>query len=759
MKTTFLQKLAIGFSAIGLFSYTVIYACAGGDWDFWDDNSNFAPEVFVEKSYSPLFLSPDVFYTRDYYGFDTAHNSRFNDEIISDWSNYLDKKIDLETLKFFLTVDSSATELAGISKFISTKKPTDFSKKWESKIDYKDKKIKNFIEFLDAAKKLEDASTNESYWDYDSNANQKTVDGMLISLFEKRYNSEKDSFLKNRYWFQTIKALFYQGDYEKTVAFFNKTQNDVPKNTLYYRALSYLAGINYKNKNYALSNYQYSIVFDKCPTMRVVTAYCFHPQEETDWNQSLAMAKTNEEKAALWALQGYYNDEVRAIENIYDLKPESEHLDYLLTRLVNIQEGKIDNSFENKTIEEKKKTNKEALNATAIALVDKIAKTGKTSKPYLWNCAAGYLQTLTQNYSQAESYFDKAEKQLPKNNLAINQLRLLRFINNVSKTDKINAKSEVLLVPDLKWIYQELKYDTAGELRYNNASAWSKRYLSALYKSQKNTVMAELFDRNNDFYDNQANLEAMKTFMSKENKSEIEKIAANVYNVKLTEIYEYEAVKATFQNKITEAIAFMQKTDSIQHSQFLGNPFNGNIKDCHDCDHAAYQKRKYSEIEFLTILKEMQDKIAKQEDVYTNAMLTANAFYNITHFGNARSFHEGTIMGYGSSPYDFRDSSKKMVSDCSLAKLYYEKALAAAKTDEQKAKCQYMLAKCERNDYYNKKYYTTYTNWYEQEETEVNFLAWNGFKNLKKSYFNTKYYQEVIRECGYFDTYINGPKN
>ncbi len=759
MKTTFLQKLAIGFSTIGLFSYTLIYACAGGDWDFWNDSSNFAPEVFVEKSYSPLFLSPDVFYTRDYYGFDNAHNSRFNDEILADWNNYLDKKIDIETLSFFVTVDSSATELAGISKFISTKKPNEFSKKWESKIDYKDKKIKNFISFLEAAKQLEEASTKPNYWDYDTNLNQKKVDNKLIALFEKRYNSENDAFLKNRYWFQTIKALFYQGDYEKAIAFFNKTQNDTPKNTLFYRGLSYIAGINYKNKNYALSNYQYSQVFDKCPTMRVVTAYCFHPQEETDWNQSLAMAKTNEEKAALWALQGYYNDEIRAIEKIYDLKPDSEHLDYLLTRLVNIQEGKVDSSFENKTIEEKKKSNKEALNATAIALVDKIAKAGKTTTPHLWNCAAGYLQTLTGNYSLAENYFDKAEKQMPKTKLAINQLRLLRFINNVSKTDKINPKSESLLVPDLKWIYQELTYDNAGELRYTNASAWSKKYLSALYKNQKNIVMAELFDRNNDFYDNQTNIEAMKTFLAKENKSEIEKIAANVYNVKLPEIYNYEAVKATFQNKIPEAIAFMQKTDSIQHYLFLGNPFNGNIKDCHDCDHAAYQKRKYSQIEFLTILKEMQDKIAKQEDVYTNALLTANAFYNITHFGNARSFHEGNIVGYGSSPYEFRDSSKKMISDCSLAKLYYEKALAAAKTDEQKAKCHYMLAKCERNEYYNKKYYTTYTNWYEQEESEVNFLAWNGFKNLKKSYFNTKYYQEVIRECGYFDTYINGPKN
>ena len=85
-----------------------------------------------------------------------------------------------------------------------------------------------------------------------------------------------------------------------------------------------------------------------------------------------------------------------------------------------------------------------------------------------------------------------------------------------------------------------------------------KIFVGFVQKS-KNTVMAELFDRNNDFYDNQANLEAMKTFMSKENKSEIEKIAANVYNVKLTEIYEYEAVKATFQNKIQKQLLLCKK--------------------------------------------------------------------------------------------------------------------------------------------------------------------------------------------------------
>lgn len=65
---------------------------------------------------------------------------------------------------------------------------------------------------------------------------------------------------------------------------------------MYYRALSYVAGINYKQKKYAVSNYLYAQVFDKCPEMRIVTAYCFHPQNDADWNKSLAMAKTNKEK-------------------------------------------------------------------------------------------------------------------------------------------------------------------------------------------------------------------------------------------------------------------------------------------------------------------------------------------------------------------------------------------------------------------------------------------------------------------------------
>lgn len=755
MKKTFLRKLVLGFSTALLFVYSIIYACSDdGDWGIFFD-TNFTPEAFVDKSYSPLFLSSDFFYTNDYNQFDNGHISRFNDEIIQDWSTFLNGKIKNEDLKFFL-IDTSATTVDNLYSYYSSKKSNSFSEKWSKKINFKDSKTKDFIEFLYLAQKIETASTNNS-WEYEANA-KKLNDPKWVTTIANKYAKTKDKFLKNRYWFQVIKSCFYNDMNDSVVSFFQKTENSVPKNTLYYRALSYLAGIEYKNKNYAKSNYLYSQVFDKCPNMRVVAAYCFHPQENIDWNQSLAMAKSNTEKAALWAVQGYYADAHTAIEKIYELQPESEHLDYLLSRLINLRESKASIYEIDKAVIEKFNKTNDSLTKLDLELVARIATSEKTSKPYLWHIAAGYFETMNGNYSQADKNFDKAASKLPNTLLASNQLRLLRFINNLSKIKNITTENQKTIIVDLDWLYNEVPKQKTENFRYNNATNWSKTYLSDLYKNQKNVVMAELFTRNPDFYDNETNLQAMKTFLTKDNKTALEKIAQSVYNVSMADINNYQAVTATYQNKIPEAIAFMQQSDSIQHFQFYGNPFNGNIKDCHDCDHEAYQKRKYSNIEFLKTIKEMQDKVSKNEDVYSNNLLLANAFYNITHFGNGRTFQEINIIGSGSSPYDYKDTTREMITDCSVAKMYYQRALAAATNSEQKAKCNYMLSKCERNEYYNNKFKTV-KNYWEIDDDKINFLAWNGFKTLKTDYSKTKFYQEVIVECGYFYTYVNGSKN
>ncbi|TDO84177.1 hypothetical protein EV143_101622 [Flavobacterium chryseum] len=783
MKRIFLNKLFLISSASLLFVYGVIYACAGGDdWDFFSYNSNFTPETFTDKSYSPLFLSGDIFYG---IGFDTQHNSRFNDKIKSDWNTYLKTKVDTATVSYFLIGDltpqysseskisKNKTEITQLHVYLKTKKENQTSLKWGKKLNLKDDKVKSFIEFLYLAQKVETVSIGEDYWSYDPVVAKTLKDFKMIQSIENVYNTTPDAFLKNRYWFLTLKAYFYSTNKQKAIDFFNKTEQSVPKNVLYYRGLAYIAGVKYKQKKYAESNCLYAQVFDKCPEMRIVTAYSFHPQNDADWNKSLFLAKNNTEKAALWAIRGFYKDEKQAIEKIYGLDPKSEHLNYLLTRLVNSQEQSINNSFEEsgkdnlpskkQTVAENKEFNKTKIDQKAFDLVAKIALAGNTNKPYLWDISIGYLQTLKGDFAAAESNYDKAEKSMPKTELAKYQLRLLRFVNNMSKIDQLTDKNEKTILADLNWLYQELPKTYKGEtFRYQNAAQWSKNYLATLYRAKANPVMAELFGdtpnnywgSGNSFYDNEKNLLDMKAFLAKSDKTEIEKIASGIYNLKLKDISNFQAIQATFKNKIPEAIAYMKETDSVQHYQFLGNPFNGNIKDCHDCEHAAYQKKKYSQIEFLTTIKEMQDKLAQKEDVYTNSLLLGNAFYNITHFGNGRTFYEINIVGYGSSPYSFRDPMKKMITNCDVPKMYYQKAFEAATTKEQKAKCIYLLAKCERNAYYNTKY-NGVNSWWEIQDDKVNFIAWNGFKALKKDYSDTKYYQDVIAECGYFNTYVN----
>ncbi len=45
-----------------------------------------------------------------------------------------------------------------------------------------------------------------------------------------------------------------------------------------------------------------------------------------------------------------------------------------------------------------------------------------------------------------------------------------------------------------------------------------------------------------------------------------------------------------------------------------------------------------------------------------------------------------------------------------------------------------------------------------KEYSKTNFSAWNSFKALKNNYSHTQYYQDVLAECGYFNTFVNQEK-
>jgi hypothetical protein len=739
MKKIFSKKFAITLISSLTVGTGIVLACAG-EWEDETNSSNFTPGAFVDSSYRPFFYSNENFYYS--IGHDTQHDTRFNESNVNDWATYLGSAAPRTELEYLLrtategSIDSAAGYAAGKLKTL----PADLQS--FQLLKKADKKGIAFLAYLTLAKKSEAFAVNnfEYEWDYESKKKNPYYNATpLNTKLLQEFTQVKDAFLKQRYWFQLERSYFFNHPAQKAIDLFENNERSFPKNELYYRTMAYAAGAYYKLKNYTKANYYYSKVYDGSNALKTVAHYSFHPQEESDWKATLALCANNDEKATLWQMLGvFYGDQKRAIREIYGLNPGSEKLNLLLSRAVNAVESNFisysynsANSF----------TKNDTANSELYALINRIAQAGNTSQPYMWHMAAGYLYMLNGNTQKAAASYAQAEKKLSKEKAVREQLRLLKLMNTIASTSKADSRLEKAILPDLEWLTNS---QSKIEIRTEAALSWIKQTLSFRYKQQQELIKAVCFNNYKEFYGEDKNLEAMKSFLSKPDKTPYEALYAKQYPLTVNDLLEYQAINLTYTENLNEAIAKMEAAAPID--VLPGNPFTGRLQDCHDCDHEAPQKIKYTKLALLKKMKGMEDKIKAGTDVYTNAMLLANAYYNITWYGNARAFYDSKVDGpFYYSVYFFENAPSSM----DLATKYYTLGLKAATTDEQKAKCHFMLAKCERNDYYsrNDKSYRE-----GDHSSNPDFLAWNGFVSLKQ-YANTQFYKEAIRECGYFRTY------
>lgn len=775
MKKKILKLLAAGSLAI-IFGYgTYAYGCADGWWGS-GYTSIFSPEITVNnKEYEPFFYDD---YTTFYQGNNVqATTDLFKDEVVADWTKYL-KKYAPETVGYYLYDKDITTTLTTVSQ---AKNPEAEFKKQNFKftLDTSDEKTQKFVLFIMLARGIETYSNQTyDYWNYDNRTqlNAETdFTGKVENLYKKQA-SQKDDFFKNRMWFQVVRSKFYSNDRGSVITFFNETQKDQPKNNLYYQALSYVGGA-YKNlKNYEKANITFAQVFNQCKPMMTSALFDYKPLDAATFKASLNQAPNQSSKEAMYALQGYYTNEFSGMQELYKLNPNSPHIDFLLSRWVNINEQSINiyNEYEKLDIDAKKvkKELKDKVNANELKWINEVANDSKVHNPYIWKATAAYFNSLVGDYSKADNLLKQAHT-LSQNANQKGQVRSLRLLNNLLSVDQIDLKAEGKLIEDVNWLFYDTDntnydyYTTKNRVGY--LQSFTKKYISSLYKKQGDGLMAELTYPIKGFYKDQKQSNTMEKLLLSSQRSAWQDIFVGIYPYKLADIYESRGIYLFYQDKIDEAIVEFEKITPFESraynwekeayeiqmvdyktAELPGNPFNGKIKDCNDCDHAAKQSIKYSQLNFLQKIKEMKAKIAAGEDVYSNALLVGNAFYNASYFGNARAFYYNNIINeYGNS---ISDEHSKMLYGMENVQKYYNIAKKAAADNEQKAKMAYMLAKTQRNDFYYNKYFSTTTYWGYPDGPVVQ--KWQGFVDLKNSYSDTKYYQDVIAECGYFRKYL-----
>lgn len=748
MNVKFFRRFRKGFvSILIVLSGYIAWACADGFLSDGED-SNFAPETFVDSAYTPFFYSQMFYYDINY---DTEHNKRFSNTNVREWSNYLGELANTGELDFLLNkaskgyIDSAITDLG---RGFNVSPPATYNLGIIGK--GKNEKVKSFFHYLAHAKACESFSVKEyEYWDYEKKETDVSkADARLYNEMNKAFDGSKDEFIRQRYWFQLVRYNFYF-NVPAAITLFEKYKDSFPKNSIYYRTMASTAGALYKQKSFAKANYYYSLVFAGDDKLKTVAHWSFHPQEETDWKQTLGLCLNNEERITLWQMLGiFYKDEMRSMQEIYKLDPKSGKMDILLTRFVNKNENEYSWLTDSKDSREKIKA--------ALPWLKEVADKGNTSNPFLWNTSIGYLYFLSENFTAAEAYYKKAASQLPNTPLATSQLKLLSLLNSVGALKGIKPADEDRLLPELKWLYNRSEDIVVSKFRYYEAQRWVKETLSKKYQKQNDLVKAECFVSTPGFYANDKNIEKLKALLTKKAATPYEQFCAAMSEKKTEALWAFQAIRDAYGDNIDAAIEKMGKAGGEAAAILAGNPFNARINDCHDCDHMATQKVKYSKLVFLQKLKEMKDNIARGNDAYNNAVLLGNAFYNMSHYGNARYFYESAVLGSGHySPFSIDSIFIPLLTDNSIAKKYYSLALEKAADDEQRAKCHYLIAKCGRNDWYNRNYYNSRENEYKYDDQVYTDLK--VFDGLSQ-YSQTRYYQEVLKECGYFRTYLKKKK-
>lgn len=741
-------RFLLVFSFCTLAIAGVIWACADS---YEEEYSVFTPEYFVNKQYSPFFYTGnEVYYGL---GYTEGSNTWYNDIIVDEWYDHFNHQFSKASLQYLFikasagAIDSVYRKSTGALKVLPAKYPVMNTGTVSAKM------LTAFYSYLKLAKSSEDYSVNDQYSSWDKvkpNHSPVTSESMLINA----YNKETDPFIKERLWFQTVRYYYFMDNSSsaKAVKVFDQFKSHFPKNLIYYRALGYVAGYYYQQKNYALSNYLYSLCYDYTYKLKIPSFWSFHPQNESDWNATLRLTKTPEEKITLWHMMGVQYDAARAIKVIAAINPKSEKLDLLLSRLINIRESGTGGGKPTDSVKKADDSGKR--------LVEGIALKNNTAKPYYWNLAAGYLNFLDSNYTAAGKFYATAKSQLPAGDkMIVAQAKLLDLMLYIKSLKKMDANAEAKLIEPLNWL-ANLRDNKVKikDLRFDNAISVCNFAISQLYKKQGNQIREVCFNNNTQtFYADSARVQHMIDLLNKPDKTPFEQTMLRYYHITVNSLYYHQAVVLAYQQKLPEAIAQLKK---MKPEDFVlpGNPFNGRLVDCHDCDHAAPQKQKFTPLSFLQTLYTMDNEIKDGKNLYRNAYAIANAYYNITYYGNARLFYESDIVATGPTGRYYYQGEERMddkLTSMQRAIKYYELARKNAATDEQRARCTFMLSKCALNEIYNDPAFNNPEKIADVKASQPVIDAYyKYFAELKGKYNNTAYYKEALKECGYFRDYV-----
>jgi hypothetical protein len=735
-----------------------VEACSWEEYEPAYVYNYFTPEQYRLEHLQPFHFTYDRLY--DYGLLETSFSEGAN---VDEWADHFGDQTLAKELNQ-LIYESPEENLRGLLASIDGKHgaPYPFNT-FVLNREWKLGKYRAEIEYLLFSKTMEPYVANYDEWTEERAALQTVqpyVDEALAG-----YQKSGDIFLKQRYAYQAVRLYHRNGLYKDAQGTWEKYMKplDSKKGLIWWWSLCDYAGALLRLKEYAPSAYNFSLVFDNCPSKRIQSWYGWRIVDEQSWQGIWALCQNNHEKATVQFLKCMSPEIVPAeeLEALHALEGNSSYVELVVLREINkLEMARLGNAFErnNPFFEAAGNFNwRNGADTDAQArelqkLVSSMRKQTQQDKREFWLLADSYLSFLNLDFDDAKAKLEAAKPQLGKASLL--KAKILSVAYEICSVSQTNPDIENRLLGMVESVRTEI--DDTSNTRLTNML---DEGLSLIYRKQGQTGKALLARNSADilFYESTLpEIDNMLDFLRAPKRSRYEELLAARLPDGENSILELRATRLLGDDRFEEAIAILAALpESYREASttfFLeDDPFIGKMQDYISCENRYCAAGKYTKLSYAKRVQELRKLcITDQANSAKHALELGHAFYNTSYFGPAWQTMD-YYRRYNWFEYDWNEPSDDETPDMDeirdrksmeLAVKHYTWAMENASNKEMAAEACFHLAKAQQN-----LGYLDNLSWEEQ--------ARPSFDLLMSKHKGTKFYNRAVRECKYFYFYTH----
>lgn len=627
----------------------------------------------------------------------------------------------------------------------------------------------------------------------------------VLGEINKQLETEKDTFLRQRYTYLLIRALHYTGQYPQVLSEYTRLAPDIQqpdKEVAIWTGLLYAGALQRTGKR-AEAAYQFATLLAKTDTKKLQAQLNFSIKTDEEWNALMALCKSDDEKALMHFVRALRVDanSLAELKSVYALAPDSDWFDAMLFRELEFaqfadrvpgneaepwlqasrginKDVLIDDlkAYEEaKTDEAKQKLrDRRSQYLTQLSqLLDQVKQDKKRKDLFLSDYASLYLKVLSaQPIAAADvSAFLAAYPNDPRLSYVkpLDHLAYLENLGAIDPTSEATLADNLTAVEALeKPLNQEGdddEYNNPYKRRTQDIMTYTYAKLEPLYFNAKQPGRAYLAQQRGNISLDEIKVDEIRELIAlqaKPSPNRLEQKMAADFGKAFGEI-DYETNKFVLNNDPTELIARKYVyTGSLDQAKAAAQEAKDKIfKTTYSpfttgrSGNNRVKSKTMTLLEVIDTLQSLESKAkSNPSDALTQFQL-GTAHYNMTWFGNSPMLtktERSTV------------SWKKGETDFTKARTHYELALQHATNRELKVKTLYALAKIEKNEFYMQqekkgtdlsKYWPHGSN--DKYASAVKFAKKNGlgtnFKQIR-AYEDTQYFKDVIKQCADYRYYF-----